>query len=197
MIGAAGLEIVEGFYGAAECREIYQCLIQEHEWPDNRYYFAGRQFILPRLQTWHADAGIRYSYSNNLLETRPWTPLLAYIRARVEIFLGYSFNSVLVNYYRDGQDYVAWHADNEPELGKRPLIASLSFGAARSFEIRHKKTAARDSRLLRHGTLLIMPPDFQRDWLHRAPIDPTLNQGRINMTFRKVVPLLDSPPRSG
>ncbi|MDD5413011.1 MAG: alpha-ketoglutarate-dependent dioxygenase AlkB, partial [Methylobacter sp.] len=75
------LEVIEDFYDAVECKRIYRHLLHEHLWPDNRYAVAGRQFILPRLQTWHADPGIRYSYSNNLLQTRSWTPLLSEIRA--------------------------------------------------------------------------------------------------------------------
>ena len=87
------------------------------------------------------------------------------------MFLDCSFNSVLVNCYRDGNDYVGWHADDEPELGDRPLIASISFGATRPFEFRHKKTAAHERIVLGQGDLLIMQPDFQRDWLHRVPVD--------------------------
>ena len=77
---------------------------------------------LPRLQTWHTDPGIKYSYSNNLLETRSWTSLLSDIRAKIELCLDFSFNSVLVNWYRNGEDYVGWHADNERELGEQPFI---------------------------------------------------------------------------
>ncbi len=187
MIVCDDFKIVEGFYATDKSQEIYQRLLEEQNWPNNRYRFAGREFVLPRLQTWHADLGIRYSYSNNLLQTRPWTPLLSEIRSKVESFLAVSFNSVLVNCYRNGRDYVGWHADNEPELGERPLIASLSFGAARSFEFRHKKTALQGRILLSHGTLLIMQPDFQQHWLHRVPIDQSIAQSRINLTFRKVV----------
>lgn len=183
------LEVVEAFYDAAESDCIYQRLLQEQNWPDNHYTFAGRQFILPRLQTWHADPGIHYSYSNNLLQTRSWTPLLSGIREKVEAFLNFSFNSVLVNLYRNGEDYVGWHSDNEPELGEQPFIASLTFGVERQFCFRHKKTPETGRILLRSGTLLIMQPDFQQHWLHSVPIDKNATQGRINLTFRKVIPL--------
>jgi alkylated DNA repair dioxygenase AlkB len=133
--------------------------------------------------------GIRYSYSNNLLETRSWSPLLLEIRAKVETFLNYAFNSVLVNWYRNGEDYVGWHSDNEPELGEQPFIASLTFGAERVFEFRHKKSLQQGQVLLRSGTLLIMQPNFQHDWLHSIPIDKRVQEGRINLTFRKVVPV--------
>lgn len=183
------LEAFERFYDNAASEQLFLRLQQEQDWPDNRYVVAGRQFVLPRLQTWHADPGIRYSYSNNLLETRPWTPLLTEIRAKIERFLNYRFNSVLVNLYRDGNDYVGWHADDELELGEQPLIASLSLGAARPLAFRHKTSMSLGQLLLPSGCLLVMQPNFQRDWLHSVPLDPNLALGRINLTFRKVVPV--------
>jgi len=180
------LKLVESFYDADESECIYRCL-RQGPWPDNRYVVAGRQFVLPRLQTWHADPGIRYSYSNNLLQTQAWTPLLSEIRAKVEGFLAYSFNSVLVNLYRDGEDYVGWHADNEPELGEQPFIASLTFGAERLFAFRQKKSPDFGQLLLSTGSLLVMQPGFQRDWQHSVPSDPGVAEGRINLTFRKVI----------
>ncbi len=184
------LRLIDGFYGTAESAQIYQ-LLHGQDWPENRYIVAGRQFILPRLQTWHADPGIRYSYSNNLLETRPWTPLLLKIRARIEALMHVSFNSVLVNLYRNGEDYVGWHCDNEVELGEQPLIASLTFGATRPLQFRHKQTGQRGQVLLPSGSLLVMQPDFQHNWLHSIPPEPNLTDGRINLTFRNVVPVME------
>lgn len=183
----AELELIEAFYSAAESERLYQRLLREQNWPDNRYTVAGRQFTLPRLQTWHADPGIVYSYSNNLLQTRPWTPLLYAIRAKIEDRLNYRFNSVLVNLYRNGEDYVGWHADNEPELGDRPFIASLTFGAERQFAFRHKQSFEQGQVLLRSGSLLVMQPDFQHHWLHSIPMQKNVSRGRINLTFRKVL----------
>jgi alkylated DNA repair dioxygenase AlkB len=178
---------IEGFYSAAECENIFRHLQRDHDWPDNCYHYGGRQFVLPRLQTWHADAGIRYSYSNNLLETRAWTPMLQTIRTRIAGYLATSFNAVLVNYYRDGDDHVGWHADDEPELGPQPLIASLSFGAVRRFEFKHKQHAESGHLLLTNGSLLIMQPTFQHHWLHCVPKTEQCDTGRINLTFRQVV----------
>ncbi|MGZ8227278.1 MAG: alpha-ketoglutarate-dependent dioxygenase AlkB family protein [Methylococcaceae bacterium] len=181
------LELIESFYDDAESERLYERLLHEQNWPDNRYIVAGRQFILPRLQTWHADPGIRYGYSNNLLKTRPWTPLLSEIRTQIESYLNFSFNSVLVNLYRNGDDYVGWHADNEQELGDQPFIASLTLGAERPLQFRHKKSLAQGQVLLRSGSLLIMQPNFQHHWLHSIPIDQKVTVGRINLTFRKVI----------
>lgn len=181
------LELVEDFYDAGEGVRFLRHFLEKHQWPDNSYEYAGRRFVLPRLQTWHADAGIRYSYSNNLLLTRPWTESLSEIRRKVEAELDHEFNSVLVNYYRNGEDHVAWHADNEIELGRRPIIASVSFGARRFFAYRHKITGESGRMILPSGSLLIMPPDFQQYWLHSVPQDQALSQARINLTFRRVI----------
>jgi alkylated DNA repair dioxygenase AlkB len=145
------LTFLEHFYSPAKCADVYRRLCTEQNWPDNSYSLDGRKFTLPRLQTWHADAGIHYSYSNNLLQTRPWSPLLTDIRVKIETALNYAFNSVLVNWYHKGEDYVGWHSDNEPELGPQPLIASLSLGASRTFAYKHKINSEQGSILLNRG----------------------------------------------
>lgn len=178
---------IDGFYQPAASDRLLRHFLSEHPWPENRYDYTGRQFVLPRLQTWHADTWIRYSYSHNLLITRDWTPLLLKIRSKVEAYLATPFNAVLVNYYRDGEDHVGWHADDELELGPAPLIASLTFGAERRFEFKHKRGPETGFIDLRSGTLLVMQPTFQHDWLHRVPPANGVNAGRINLTFRHVV----------
>lgn len=181
------LELIEGFFGEEESVRFLRYFLHQHRWPGNQYQHAGRQFVLPRLQTWHADAGIRYSYSNNLLVIWPWTEVLSEIRAKVESRLGRVFNSVLVNCYRNGEDYVGWHADNEVELGEQPVIASVTFGARRAFAYRHKQSKAVGQIFLSNGSLLIMRPDFQKFWLHGVPRDNSEQSARINLTFRRVV----------
>ncbi len=183
------LELIRAFYDAAESQRLYEQLLQQNAWPDNHYCVDGRVFELPRQQTWHADPGIRYSYSNNLLQTRDWTPLLSAIRERIESHLNYRFNSVLVNLYRDGNDYVGWHSDDEEELGDQPLIASLTLGASRPFAWQHKDSQEEGQLPIDSGTLLVMRPAFQRHWFHSIPRDPSIREGRINLTFRRVIPL--------
>lgn len=180
------LELITDFYDAASSKRLLHHFLQQHVWPDNHYAFAGRQFVLPRLQTWHADAGVRYSYSNNLLQTRPWTEPLLQIRADVEARLACRFNSVLVNYYRDGDDFVGWHADDEPELAESPAIASVSFGATRPLEFRHKISRETGRLDLPGGSLLLMKSAFQGQWQHSVPRDSRITAARINLTFRKV-----------
>ncbi|MDT4331584.1 alpha-ketoglutarate-dependent dioxygenase AlkB family protein [Methylomonas sp. MED-D] len=182
------LELIEGFYDQADCRQLLKRLLDEQDWPNNRYQVGERWFELPRQQTWHADPGIRYSYSNNLLVARPWTPLLSELRTAIEHRLNAKFNAVLVNLYRDGNDYVGWHSDNEREMGDEPLIASLSLGATRTFAYRHKRSGEQGSTRLNAGTLLTMRPSFQHDWRHSLPPAPEVADPRINLTFRYVLP---------
>lgn len=186
MTETPGLKLIPDFYAKQKSSRLYRRLLEEQQWPDNRYVVAGRQFTLPRRQTWHADPGIRYRYSNNLLPTLPWTPLLRAIRAEVEQHLAYAFNAVLVNWYRNGEDYVGWHADDEPELRDQTWLASVSLGAERLFAYRRKTGGSASALRLPAGSLLIMDADFQRHWLHSVPQDPGLNDGRINLTFRRV-----------
>jgi len=179
------LEYIPDFFDAEESKLLFNSF-QSRQWPSNHYEYSGRQFVLPRLQTWHADAGIRYSYSNNLLKTTPWTPVLLEIRVKLEQYLNYRFNSVLANYYRDGHDFVGWHADDEAELGEAPLIASVTFGSPRWFAYKQKRTGLTGGFILQSGSLLVMKPEFQRHWWHSVPKDDRVSAGRINLTFRRV-----------
>lgn len=181
------IECIKHFYNPEESAALYASLVSQQQWPDNHYSLAGRTFSLPRKQTWHADPGIHYSYSNNLLQTRPWTALLSQLRQSIQTYLNCEFNSVLVNWYRNGDDYVGWHADDEAELGPTPLIASLSLGATRTFSYRHKFHTVSGSIQLTSGSLLIMQPSVQHQWLHAVLPEPAVNEGRINMTFRRVL----------
>lgn len=182
--------MIESFFSLPESNSLYSQLLTEQQWPDNSYRVFGRQFTLPRLQTWHADVGVVYSYSDNLLATQPWTPLLLSIKRRVEAVTNFRFNAVLVNYYRDGKDFVGWHSDDEVELGERPLIASLSLGALRRFAYRDKRGLSPGSGSvgLPPGSLLLMQPEFQRQWEHCIPVSEAGTGGRINLTFRRVYP---------
>ncbi len=181
------LTLIKSLYSPSQCESLYQHFVSEHSWPTNEYLVGGRVFNLPRLQTWHADSGIVYSYSNNLLHTRDWTPRLFEIRHKVEQTLATSFNAVLVNYYRNGLDSVGWHADDEIELGPQPVIASLSLGHPRHFYYRDKHTRQEHKLLLESGSLLFMHPSFQHHYQHAVLQDDQVNDGRINLTFRRVL----------
>ena len=161
-------------------------LIDEVPWRAENIVVWGRTYPQPRLIAWYGDIGKNYTYSGINLSPVPWTQALMDIKSRVEGATRTDFNSVLLNLYRDGQDSVSWHADNEPGLGRNPVIASLSLGAMRRFQLKHRRLEERHAFDLPHGSCLIMAGATQHHWLHqlpktRAPVGP-----RINLTFRKM-----------
>lgn len=161
-------------------------------WRQDHILMYGRRVPIPRLNAWYGDPGFDYSYSGIPMAPEPWTPLLAVIRQQVEAHTGVAFTSALINLYRDGRDSVAWHADDEPELGRRPVIASLSLGATREFQLRHRRYRENGLPLRRmllcSGSLLVMRGDTQQNWLHQVPKRSlrSVPGARINITFRKI-----------
>jgi len=170
--------------------ELLKLLLAQIPWQQDSIRIAGKRIPVPRLQCWMGDRGSSYGYSGIRLEPVSWQPPITEIRQKIEALGHADFNSVLLNYYRDGQDSVAWHADDEPELGANPVIASLSLGAERKFQLRHKRDKGRDRyhMLLRNGSVLIMGKTLQNNWLHQLPKETTLRSPRINLTFRQVTP---------
>jgi len=149
----------------------------------------GRTLPQPRLTAWYGDPGRSYAYSGLRLDPLPWTPLLLDIKTRVEETAGSTFNSVLLNYYRDHHDSIGFHSDDEPELGDRPIIASLSLGAERTFILKHK-TLGRLGRVqlrLAPGSLLLMSGDTQRCWRHGILTESRTCGPRVNLTFRRII----------
>lgn len=175
-------------YSLQQSQDLLDNLIKNTNWQGDFEAF-GRIFNVPRLQAWHADEGIHYRYSDNKLQSYGWTEPLLAIKRLIETKTAHTFNSVLLTYYRNGNDYVSWHADDEPELGEAPVIASLSLGASREFHYRHKEPEHNGSIELHSGELLLMQPEFQAHWQHCAPEQPEIIEPRINLTFRKVIML--------
>ena len=171
------------FYNAAESAALLQTLLLETPWRQDTLNFGGKMVAVPRLQAWYGER--RYGYSGLKLTPLPWTPVLDAIRSKITATTGLAFNSALVNYYRDGNDSVAWHSDNERELGPDPLIASLSLGAARRFELKHRTVKQSKVNLtLENGSLLLMGSGLQQHWLHQLPKDAGISAPRLNLTFR-------------
>ena len=175
---------------SAELTEKYlDYFLNQHHWPTNDYTINGRRFQLPRQQTWHADQGIVYSYTNNLLTSRPWNPILTAIRQKLETLLSVRFNAALVNLYRNGQDYVGWHSDDDKEMGEQPIIASVSLGASREFSYRSTDNSEYKGQVtLSNGSLLVMLPEFQQRYQHAVLAEENGTDARINLTFRFVFP---------
>lgn len=156
-------------------------------WTQPRIKLYGRQLAVPRLVAWYGDAGARYRYSGLVHEPLPWTSLLQEIRERVETQVQQPFNGVLLNLYRDGQDAMGWHSDDEPELGPEPLVVSLNLGATRRFDFRRKGTGRIEHSLeLEHGSLLVMRGPTQHHWQHQIARTRKVSAPRLNLTFRQI-----------
>jgi alkylated DNA repair dioxygenase AlkB len=164
--------------------EILARLVAETPWRADTVVVYGKRHLQPRLTAWYGEAG--YTYSGLTLHPLPLTPLLEQLRAAVERATGRRYNSVLLNYYRDGADSMGMHSDDEPELGPEPVIASVSYGATRTFILRHKRSKRTVKLDLTDGCLLLMAGALQANWQHGINKTVTLVGPRLNLTFRFV-----------
>ena len=174
--------LIERACTPAEADRLFGDLLRITPWRREVATVMGRRVPIPRLTAWHGEAG--YVYSGIRMEPAPWSEPLLELKAMAERLAGRPFNSVLLNHYRDGRDSVSWHADNEPGLGREPVIASISLGAVRRFHLRHR---CRNERLgidLPHGSCLLMAGATQHHWLHQLPKTARPVGPRINLTFR-------------
>ncbi len=176
------------FLPAAEAETLLAQLRAEVAWEQRSIRLFGQEVPQPRLTAWYGDPAARYTYSGLHWEPTPWTATLRHLRQRVEAATGTRFNSVLLNLYRNGRDSMGWHADDEPELGPTPAIASLSLGATRRFRLRPRPgTPAQPFGLdLPTGSLLLMRGPTQQHWQHALPKTARPIGPRLNLTFRWV-----------
>jgi alkylated DNA repair dioxygenase AlkB len=188
------LELLDGAFAPRQADDLLARLRDELPWSQESLVIFGRRHAVPRLVSWHGDPGAHYRYSGVLHEPLPWTPALLAVRERVEALAGRRFNSVLANLYRDGRDGMGWHADDEPELGPEPVIASVSLGATRRFRLRHRTSGETRALALEHGSLLVMSGALQRQWLHCVPKTARPVGPRINLTFREILRCPDPAP---
>lgn len=170
--------------GGPQADRLLATAIAETPWREDTINIAGKRIPVPRLQNWFGAQNTSYTYSGIRLQALEFPGWMESVRMAVEQVTGHSFNRALINHYRHGRDSVDWHADDEPELGKEPLVASLSLGVERVFQLRHNKTKERLSVSLPHGSLLLMGAGIQEYWQHRLAKVPGLEQPRINITFR-------------
>ncbi len=157
-------------------------LVAETDWRSESITLWGKQFLQPRLTAWHGDAS--YTYSGLTMQALPFTPLLTEIRRAVEAASGRCFNSVLLNYYRNERDSMGMHSDDEAELGPEPAIASVSFGATRTFILRHKRSKRTVKLDLTDGSMLLMAGATQANWSHGINKSTASKGPRVNLTFR-------------
>jgi alkylated DNA repair dioxygenase AlkB len=185
----ADVALDAAWLAAGEPDALFEALRAAVPWDVHRIRMFGRVVDSPRLSCWIGDPGTGYRYSGTHFEPNPWPVALRPIRARLAEELRIDFNSVLANLYRDGRDCMGWHSDDEPELGSRPLIASLSLGGTRRFVLKHRKDPSTKLALeLPPGSLLVMRGATQANYRHALPRTARPVGARINLTFRRISP---------
>jgi alkylated DNA repair dioxygenase AlkB len=185
----ASVEYFPGMFEEHHATNLLDALIGKVEWVQNTIRFYGKESPVPRLEAWYGDEGKSYAYSGIRMDPKPWIKELLAVKKAIEPIAETQFNSVLINYYRDGQDRVAWHSDDEKELGHNPVIGSVSLGAERKFKLRHKgydKNGRQAEIMLAHGSLLLMTGPTQHFWKHEIPRTARPIGQRINLTFRVI-----------
>lgn len=169
-------------------RDCLHEIIDSIEWSQDNMQMFGKRIDLPRLTAWYGDPEATYTYSGITNQPLSWTPLLLKLREKIESYTKEDFNSVLLNYYRNQNDHMSWHTDNERELGPSPVIASLSFGEERLFQFKHHldKEEKKVSIKTEPGSLIVMRGETQKYWRHRIAKTSLPMGPRVNLTFRKI-----------
>ncbi|MFP4694746.1 MAG: alpha-ketoglutarate-dependent dioxygenase AlkB family protein [Halothece sp.] len=182
------IKIYRNFFDQKNSDRFFAKLKQEINWKQEYIKLYGKENPVPRLTAWYGDSGYTYTYSGITMNPEPWTDALLEIKQKIETIAKVNFNSVLLNLYRDGNDGVAWHSDDEPELGKHPVIGSVSFGGERrfSFKYRDQTNPERHDINLKHGDYLLMQGETQQYWYHQIPKTKKPVSPRINLTFRVI-----------
>ncbi|MBD6616058.1 alpha-ketoglutarate-dependent dioxygenase AlkB [Komarekiella sp. 'clone 1'] len=183
----ADVTFYRNFFNQQDSDELFQTLLNEIKWRQDKMKMYGKEVNLPRKTAWYGDRNMSYKFSGIHLEPEPWTPTLLQVKEKVNEIAEVKFNSVLLNLYRDGNDGISWHTDAEPELGRNPIIGSVSFGGARRFMFKHKHNRDLKAEIeLIHGSFLLMAGITQHFWQHQIPKTSKQVQPRINLTFRVI-----------
>lgn len=183
----ASIHYVSDFFSEKESLCFLEHFKNNLEWHIETLKLFGIARLCPRKTAWYGDAGISYKYSNQNHIALAWTNTLKEIKNKIEHYGAASFNSVLLNWYRNGQDSMSWHQDNEPELGQNPIIASVSFGVCRNFQLQHIFSKQKIDIFLENGSMLWMGGSTQHFWKHQLPKTKKITSDRINLTFRKII----------
>ena len=180
--------LLPGFFPKTESDIYFNQLLNETQWKQEPIKIFGKSVMQPRLTAWYADENKNCVYSGIVMKPVAWTETLLSIKQKAEKASGFQFNSVLLNQYRNGHDSMGWHRDNEKELGVNPVIASVSFGATRTFQLRdYKNKKPVQSIELTHGSMLLMKGETQHHWEHQLPKTKLPKGIRINLTFRNIL----------
>lgn len=174
------------FMSLQEANNLFLTLVNEIPWKQEQIRMFGQWINMPRLTAWMGNPEAVYQYSGLINSPLPWYQQVFQLKNLIESKLNTDFNSVLLNYYRNGADSMGWHADNEPELGLKPIIASISLGCIRKIRFRPAGGGKSLGLDLPPGSLLVMSGDTQTLWQHALPKSKT-SEARINLTFRKII----------
>ncbi len=174
------------FFSKSDSDRFFKKLRENVLWKQESMNMYGKKINFPRLTAWYGDNDKPYSFSGITLRPHPWNNEILEIKHKIEPDAGVTFNSVLMNLYRNGNDSISWHTDAEPELGINPIIASVNFGETRKFQLKHIKTGEKREIELEHGSVLIMKGELQHFWQHQVPKTNKIIGERINLTFRVI-----------
>ena len=188
-INHQNLDIIldESFLNLSETNNLYERCLNDISWQSSKIKMFGKKINIPRLECWYGDNGCEYTYSGKSLKRFEFPSFLLDLRKRIEKKANTTFNSVLANLYRDGQDSMGFHADDEKELGNNPVIASISLGENRPIIFQNKKTKEKMAFDQPSGSLLIMQGQTQAHWKHAINKSKKINKPRINLTFRNII----------
>jgi len=183
------LWLMPHFLGTTTSNLYFKQLYGNIQWKEEQIKMFGKTYLVPRKTAWYGEEQCVYEYSGIVCKPLPWNETLLEIKQAVETQLNnVAFNSVLLNLYRNGNDKMGWHADDEKELGINPIIASVSLGATRRFDLKHKKLPNEKHQFeLNTGSLLVMLGETQHYWLHQIPAQKKVLGPRINLTFRSII----------
>ena len=181
--------IMSNFMPQHKATDYFNKLKESINWKQEQIKMFGKTYDVPRKTAWYGDEGFNYTYSGDSVQPGQMDQRITRNQEVIEHFLpGDKFNSVLLNLYRNGNDKVGWHSDDEPELGVNPVIASVSLGSTRRFDLKHKDSSTDKLQLeLCPGSLIVMKGGLQHNWLHQIPTQKRIKDPRINLTFRNII----------
>ncbi|WP_051935766.1 alpha-ketoglutarate-dependent dioxygenase AlkB [Salegentibacter sp. Hel_I_6] len=183
----AELRYFPDFLSSEKADFFLEKLLKDIPWKQQNIKLFGKEIPQPRLTAFYAEKGISYTYSGLQLDPEYFSAEILELKQKTEKISGFDFNTCLANLYRDGNDSMGWHADDEKVLGKNPVIASISLGGVRSFQFKHKKDKNLKEKIeLQHGSLIVMQGSMQHFWKHQLPKTKKEVPPRINLTFRKI-----------
>jgi len=173
-------------FSTEEIKAYFSYLSTEIPWQQDVVKLFGKTYITDRKVAWYAEKPFIYRYSGQSKIALPFSPTLLDIKLRVEKLTGSEYNACLLNFYHSGSEGMGWHSDNEKSISPNSSIASVSLGALRKFQFKHKTHGQKIDIILDSGSVLDMREETQEFWLHALPKNTKIKGERINLTFRKM-----------